>query len=110
MKRNLKTAGFLDEWFIEVTADPTRLVDEGSPAFYNMSGVLFIDISPNFALGFGTEVMISAPRALWGTQIFWGGRQEIALNPFIVGFKMPLRIKIGGAGMMLSITASPTIL
>ena len=107
---NSYNRGLLDEWFIEVTADPTRLVDAGSPAFYNMSGALFIDISPIFALGFGTEVMISAPRALWGTQIFWGGRQEIALNPFIVGFKMPLRLKIGSTGMMLSITASPMML
>ena len=107
---NSYNRGLLDEWFIEVTADPTRLVDAGSPAFYNFSGVLFIDVSPNFALGFGTEVMVSAPRALWGTQIFWGGRQEIALNPFIVGFKVPLRLKIGGAGMMMSITASPMML
>jgi len=107
---NSYNRGLLDEWFIEVTADPTRLVDAGSPAFYNFSGALFIDISPNFALGFGTEVMISAPHALWGSQIFWGGRQEIVLNPFIVGFKMPLRIKIGGAGMMMSITASPMML
>ncbi|MGD8535584.1 MAG: GyrI-like domain-containing protein, partial [Candidatus Aminicenantes bacterium] len=102
--------GVLDEWFTEVTGDPTRLVDQGSPAFFSLSGTLFIDVSSNFALGFGTDVHVASPHALWGTQIFWGGRQEIVLKPFIVGFKMPLRIKIGGAGMMMSLTASPSLL
>ena len=102
--------GVLDEWFTEVTGDPTRLVDQGSPAFFSLSGTLFFDISSNFALGVGTDVHVSSPHALWGSQIFWGGRQEIVLNPFIVGFKMPLRIKIGGAGMLMSITASPALL
>lgn len=102
--------GVLDEWFTEVTGDPTRLVDQGSPAFFSLSGTLFFDISSNFALGVGTDVNIASPHALWGSQIFWGGRQEIVLKPFIVGFKMPLRIKIGGAGMMMSITASPALL
>ena len=107
---NSYARGVLDEWFTEVTGDPTRLVDQGSPAFFSLSGTLFIDISPNFALGFGTDVHVASPHALWGSQIFWGGRQEIVLKPFIVGFKMPLRIKIGGAGMMMSLTASPALL
>jgi len=102
--------GVLDEWFTEVTGDPTRLVDQGSPAFFSLSGTMFFDVSSNFALGVGADVHISSPHALWGSQIFWGGRQEIVLNPFIVGVKMPLRIKIGTAGMMMSITASPSLL
>ncbi|UCE21958.1 MAG: GyrI-like domain-containing protein [Candidatus Aminicenantes bacterium] len=102
--------GILDEWFAEVTGDPTRLVDQGSPAFFSLSGTMFFDISSNFALGVGADVHISSPHALWGTQIFWGGRQEVVLKPFIIGVKMPLRIKIGTAGMMMSITVSPALL
>ncbi len=102
--------GLLDEWFTEVTGDPTRLVDAGSPAFFSLSGTLFFDISSNFALGVGADVHVASPHALWGSQIFWGGKQEIVLNPFIVGIKMPLRIKIGTAGMQMSLTASPALL
>lgn len=107
---NSYNRGLLDEWFTEVTGDPSRLVDQGSPAFFSLSGTLFIDVSSNFAVGVGTDVLIASPHALWGSQIFWGGRQEIVLSPFIMGIKMPLRIKIGSAGMMMSITASPALL
>ncbi len=107
---NTYKRGVLDEWFAEVTGDPTRLVDQGSPAFFSVSGTMFFDISSNFALGVGADVHISSPHALWGTQIFWGGRQEVILKPFIIGVKMPLRIKIGTAGMMMSITVSPALL
>lgn len=108
--RNSYNRGLLDEWFTEVTGDSSRLVDQGSPAFYSVSGTLFMDISNNLALGVGTDLLISSSHALWGTQIIWGGRQEIVLRPFIMGIKMPLRMKIGGLGMMMSVTVSPALL
>lgn len=108
--RNSYNRGLLDEWFIERTGDPSRLVDQGSPAFFSVSGTLFMDISNNLSLGVGTDVLISSPHALWGTQIYWGGSQEIVLSPFIMAIKMPLRMKIGGMGMMMSVTASPALL
>lgn len=107
---NSYNRGLLDEWFAEVTGDPARLVDEGSPAFYNASGTLFFNVSSNFAIGVGGDVHISAPHALWGSQIFWGGRQEIVLSPLIIGVKMPFRIMTGGGGMSISLTATPSLL
>lgn len=107
---NSYNRGILDEWFSEVTGDPTRLVDQGSPAFYNASGTLFFNASNNFAVGVGADVHISAPHALWGSQIFWGGRQEIVLNPLIIGVKMPFRIMTGGGAMSISLTATPSLL
>lgn len=108
--RNSYNRGLLDEWFIERTGDSSRLVDQGSSSFYSVSGTLFMDISNNLALGVGADFLIPSPHALWGSQIVWGGRQEIVLSPFIMGIKMPLRMKIGGMGMMMSVTASPTLL
>jgi len=108
--RNSYNRGLLDEWFTEVTGDSSRLVDQGSSTFYSVSGTLFMDISNNLSLGVGADVLIPSPHALWGTQIVWGGRQEIVLSPFIMGIKMPVRIKIGGVGMNMSVTASPALL
>lgn len=108
--RNSYNRGLLDDWFIERTGDSTRLVDAGSAAFFSVTGTLFMDISNNLALGVGTDFLISSPHALWGSQIYWGGSQEIVLSPFIMGIKTPLRLKIGGMGMMMSVTATPSLL
>ena len=108
--RNSYNRGLLDVWFSELTGDPTRLVDQGSSAIYSLSGTLFMDITNNLALGVGTDILISSPHALWGSQIYWGGRQEIVLSPFIMAIKTPLRMKIGGIGMNMSVTASPALL
>ncbi len=108
--RNSYNRGLLDDWFIERTGDSTRLVDAGSASFFSVTGTLFMDITNNLALGVGTDFLISSPHALWGSQIFWGGNQEIVLSPFIMGIKTPLRLKIGGMGMNMSVTASPSLL
>jgi len=97
---NSYTRGNLDTYFEERTGEPDRLVDDGSPAFWRIDGAVFLSLSKKVKFGAGVAYFLPAPHALWGTFLYYGGRDEILLTPFMMAITMPLKVDV-----MESITA-----
>jgi hypothetical protein len=88
----------LDTWFGERTGDPDQQVDQGSPAFWGLEAAMFFPINKDAILG-GASMgfIIPASHSLWGTQLYFGGRQELVLNPTIVSVGMPIKFQLGNS-------------
>lgn len=105
---NTYKRGNLDTWFSERTGDPDRQVDQGSPAFFGLGlAALFPNRTDTFQMGIGLGLILPPSHSLWGSQIYFGGRQELVLNPQIFCFFIPLKIQLI-KGMYLSV--SPAML
>jgi len=107
---NTYNRGNLDDLWAEVTGDPGRMVDQGSPAYFSFAGAVLFPMKPDeLWVGASFEVAMPASHALWGTQTFFGGRQEIVLAPGLFSVGMPIRYRLG-EGDRLFATATPAML
>ena len=107
---NTYNRGNLDTWFSELTADPDRKVDQGSPAYFGIEGaVLFPLREDELWMGASFAFALPASHSLWGTQTFFGGRQELDLSPWVFSFGVPIRYRLGH-GDRLFATATPAML
>jgi hypothetical protein len=107
---NTYNRGNLDTWFGEITGDPGRQVDQGSPAFFSVQGaVLFPFKKDELWGGASLEFAIPASHSLWGTQLYFGGRQELVLSPWLLSVGMPIRYRLGTGGRIYA-TATPALL
>lgn len=95
---NSYNRGNLDDWFGELTGDPDRQVDQGSPAFWGLEATMFMPVRADaIMLGASLGFTIPASHSLWGTQLYFGGRQELVLNPMIFSFGLPLKFQLGSS-------------
>jgi hypothetical protein len=87
--------GSLDTYFQERTGNPSKRVDQGSPAFYKLEADLYFPIdSESFMLGMGLGCAMPPSHSLWGTDLYYGGRSELVMNPYIVNFSIPMKFRI----------------
>lgn len=92
---NEYTRGNLDTWFGEITGDPNRKVDQGASTFFGAeAAIMFPAPNESVQIGAGLGFIIPPDRSLWGTSLFFGGRQELILNPFILSVNLPLRLQM----------------
>lgn len=84
--------GNVDDYFHYISQDPSRDVDAGSAAYFDLSFTF-----PLFsqAVGMGIGVMLFNSHALWGTKLGYGGRAELALQPLLMYASLPVRFKMG---------------
>ena len=107
---NTYTRGNLDTWFGEQTNDHTRLVDQGSPAFFLLEAELMWSKSKDpLSYGIGMGFLIPPSHSLWGTEVVFGGGHELVLNPFIISFYMPIKYALGDS-KDLFLTLDPALL
>jgi hypothetical protein len=107
---NSYNRGTLDTWFGEITGDPDREVDQGSPAFFALEAAMLFPVKKEaIAGGISMSVAIPASHALWGTQLYYGGRQELVLDPMIFSVGMPIRFQLGSSQRFFA-TVTPAML
>jgi hypothetical protein len=107
---NSYARGNLDTWFGELTGDPDRQVDQGSPAFFGLEGAMLFPVrSDAILVGASLGMAIPASHALWGTELYYGGRQELELSPKIFSFGFPIRFQLGSSRRFYG-TISPAML
>ncbi len=107
---NTYTRGNLDTWFGEQTNDHTRLVDQGSPAFFLLEAELMWSKSNEpLSYGVGMGYLIPPSHSLWGTEVVFGGGHELVLNPSIISFYMPIKYALGES-KDLFLTLDPALL
>ena len=85
-------------------------VKSGSPAFFNIGGTTYIPVNSKNTMHLGVDFGLNVPpsHSIWGTNLYFGGRNELVLNPYILNIGMPLRLGSGGSG--LSMTFNPSML
>lgn len=107
---NAYNRGNLDTWFGEMTGDPGRQVDQGSPAYFNVDATMYFPLQQDVLMA-GASMGFSVPpsHSLWGTYLFFGGRDEIELMPMVMSVGMPFRYQVGTTGKFYAI-ASPQLL
>jgi len=107
---NSYSRGNLDTWFGERTGDPSREVDQGSPAFWGLEAAVFLPVKEDAVLvGASMGFVIPASHSLWGTQLYFGGRQELVLNPAILSVALPIKLQLGNSGRLYG-TLAPSML
>jgi hypothetical protein len=107
---NSYTRGNLDTWFGERTNDPTRLVDQGSPAFFLLEAeLIWSNSNAILSYGAGLGFVIPPSHSLWGTEVIFGGGHELVLNPVIISIYMPIKCSIGES-KDLFLTFDPALL
>lgn len=92
--------GNLDDYFHFIAQDPSRDVDAGSSAYFDVSFVFpWPGQSDMGWFGLGIGAMLFNSHALWGTKLGFGGRAELALKPFMMYVSVPVRfLAIGKSG------------
>lgn len=85
-------------------------VQEGSPAFANIGGIMFLglDEESTMFLGVGMSLNIPPSHSIWGSNLVFGGRDEIVLNPYILSLDIPFRYAFKDTGF--SLTLEPSLL
>ena len=107
---NSYNRGNLDTWFGELTGDPNEQVDQGSPAFFAFDAAMYMPVKGDAVLlGASAGVILPADHSLWGTELYFGGRQELVLDPMIFSVGMPIRFRLGGSGRFYG-TVNPSML
>ena len=101
---NSYTRGTLDDWFAAQTGDPTDQVDAGSPSFFMVEADWLFPSDASFTMGMGLSAIIPPSHSLWGTNLYYSSRQELALSPQIISFSLPCKILLApDMGMYLKI-------
>jgi hypothetical protein len=85
-------------------------VMSGSPAFYNIGGTSFMSTGAANTLCVGVDFSITIPpsHSIWGSNLYFGGRTELVLNPYTVALGMPFRYAFNGKNF--SVQAEPAFL
>ena len=98
---NSYNRGNLDDFFHFIASDPTRDVDSGSAAFFDVALIIpFPDATESFSMGIGIGALLCDSHGLWGTRLVFGGRAEIALKPWMIYVSMPARIALVEGGVL----------
>lgn len=98
--------GNVDDFFHSISQDPSRDVTAGSSAYFDLS-YTFPLFSKSAGMGIG--LMLFNSHAMWGTKLVFGGRAEIALQPFFMYVSLPIRFKMGSSSEIY-IGTDPAIL
>lgn len=93
--------GALDTFWQERVGDDTELVDSGSPAFFRADAAVYFPLSLTAKMGIGFGIFIPPSHALWGSSLYYGGRDEIVLSPMIFAVSFPLKLDLGGFAVAL---------
>lgn len=85
-------------------------IQSGSPAFANFGGNYFMGLDPEntLLLGFGVSVNMPPSHSIWGSSLYFGGRNELVLDPYTFSLDLPFRYEFSDSG--LSITLAPSLL
>lgn len=85
-------------------------IASGSPAFMNIGGTLYLGMDPEntLFLGAGASVNMPPSHSIWGSNLYYGGRTELTLDPYIFSIDMPLRYLFKDSG--ISLTVEPSLL
>jgi hypothetical protein len=85
-------------------------IQSGSPAFFNIGGTSFFPLNTKNTvhLGVGMTFNIPPSHSIWGSNLYYGGRNELVLSPYMLSLDMPLRLGFGNSG--LSMTMDPALL
>lgn len=101
---NSYARGTLDDWFAARTGDPTDQVNAGASSFFMIEADWLFPSTAAFIMGMGLSAIIPPSHSLWGTNLYFGGRQELVLSPQIISFSMPFKISLAqDMGMYLKI-------
>jgi hypothetical protein len=85
-------------------------IRSGSPAFFNIGGTSFLPLNSQGTMHLGVDFAMYIPpsHSIWGSNLYFGGRNELVLNPYMLSLGMPLRLGFGNSG--LSMTFDPSML
>jgi hypothetical protein len=86
-------------------------VKSGSPAFFNIGGTFMTALNPErtLYLGAGGSLNLPPSHSIWGSNLYYGGRDELVLNPYILSIDLPFRFALREP-KGLCFTASPSLL
>jgi len=86
-------------------------IQSGSPAFANVGGIMFlgIDDENTMFLGVGMSMNLPPSHSIWGSNLYYGGRDELVLNPYILSLDIPFRYAFKGIDGF-SLTVEPSLL
>jgi hypothetical protein len=104
---NSYNRGKLDQWFAERTGIPNNAVDAGATTFFKAGLELDFELDAGVEIGTGLDMIFPASHSLWGSYLFYGGRQEVVLDPQIISVNMPVRFSLGDeTGLWLKLVPS----
>jgi hypothetical protein len=104
---NTYRRGELDAWWSHQAGEAA---DQGSAAFFMLEGAAYFPIrTDRLYVGAAASFQITVPHAIWGSQVFWGGNQEITLKPGLLSLSAPVRY-FPLSSRNFSITAVPSLL
>lgn len=85
-------------------------IGSGSPAFYNVGFANFSSLNESNTsfLGVGFSINIPPSHSIWGSNLYYGGRNELVLNPYILSVGIPYRYAFRPSGF--SLTLDPSLL
>ena len=106
---NSYNMGMLNKYFQERTGNSSLLVDDGTPVFKKFEADFLFPASESAEIGLGMGCVLPPSHSIWGTYLYYGGRDELVLNPVILNFSLPMKFELGkGSGFFL--TVSPDLL
>lgn len=100
---NSYNLGLADTWFYQRSG---AHIDDGSPVYYGLDLRLLFGIE-NFSIGFTFGFIIPISHSIWGTQIIYGGKYEIVLDPHIMTLGLPIKYRISDS---VNVVAEPAML
>lgn len=80
----------------------------GSPAFFNVGGTMYMnidEIGENY-IGVGFSLYIPPSHSIWGSTLYYGGRNELVLDPNIFSLNLPFRHRFKNSDLSVTIEAA----
>lgn len=99
--------GELDAWWENQAGEAA---DQGSAAFFMLEGAAYFPVrTDRLFVGASASFQIPTPHAIWGSQVFGGGNQEVTLQPGFFSLSAPVRY-FPLSSNNFSVTAVPSLL
>jgi hypothetical protein len=83
-------------------------IQSGSPAFANFGAAILGSLDPENTLFMGVGVSMNVPpsHSIWGSNLYFGGRNELVLDPYTFSLDVPFRYAFQDSGFSLTLTPS----
>ena len=90
--KNDYARGDVDKFFQYLTGDPTALADDGATPFYylNFGFAPFQDTQGKFWMSINLQYVKTAPHAIWGSYIYFGGGDDIHFDASFINMTISL--------------------
>lgn len=94
--------GNVDDMAQYYSGDPSKQATAGAPSFTGIEGVLYQPVAEaNGGIGFGVQMVKSAPHAIWWSDLGFGYRNEAYFDATFLNLIMPLRFRMSGGSTLV---------